>query len=155
MKALRGDTEEQLEILQALRLSELEAKGFDTRRDSSSGGESMYGFTDDSLGTESSCDSTPDSKVCQKSKCGDVGNEGEEVRSTTPITKISGALDHDQLSVDKTVCDAETEDSSKVTAAVEKTNLESTKTESISEIPRKPEDVTFDSPGKLIGKSVV
>uniref|UniRef100_A0A1J3GLW3 Uncharacterized protein n=1 Tax=Noccaea caerulescens TaxID=107243 RepID=A0A1J3GLW3_NOCCA len=50
VKALRGDTEEQLQILQA-----------------AVEGESMSGFTDDSflnsVGTESSCDSTPDSKA--------------------------------------------------------------------------------------------
>ncbi|KAG7541825.1 MINDY deubiquitinase domain [Arabidopsis thaliana x Arabidopsis arenosa] len=90
----------------------------------------------------------------------DVGNKinlGEEVSSTTSITKSSEAQDHDQLSSmglgDETVGDAETENSSKMTdvhvtsseapISVEKTNLESTKNDIISEDPLKSEATTF------------
>ncbi|CAL9226510.1 unnamed protein product [Arabidopsis halleri] len=90
----------------------------------------------------------------------DVGNKtnvSEEVSSTTSITKSNEAQEHDQLSSmelgDETISDIETRNSSKITAvhatsseapiSVEKTNLESTKNDIISEVLLKSEATTF------------
>ncbi|KAL0727235.1 hypothetical protein Bca4012_023328 [Brassica carinata] len=70
----RGDIEEERVLLQALRLSEGDTLGFDTRRDSSSGGDSVYGYSDAYLMSEddslvgsmdagSPCTSTPGSDL--------------------------------------------------------------------------------------------
>lgn len=168
----KGDTEEEIALLRALRLSEREA--LDTHSDSSSEGKSVS--KDDTLVTSvdaaAGCTCTTlGSNIGQHSKfdyqfsstesgdetdC-DVGNKinvGEEMSLTTPITKSSEAHDHDQLPS----AELEDENSSKMTAVhltSSETNLESTKNDdSISEIPLKSEAVTFVNPGSLIGISV-
>lgn len=99
---------------------------------------------------------------------GDKINVGEEACSTTSITKSNEAHDIDQFSStelkDETVGDVETENSSKMTAvhvtfsealiSVEKTNLESTKNDIISEVPLKFEAITCVNAGSVIGISV-
>ncbi|KAJ4871397.1 hypothetical protein Rs2_46970 [Raphanus sativus] len=81
----RGDIEEEIALLQALRLSERENLGveLDTRRDSSSGGKSASGYSDvywmseddslvNSVGTASGSTSTPGSgNTCPKTRCDD------------------------------------------------------------------------------------
>lgn len=175
----RGDIEEERVLLRALRLSEREKLGIDARRDSSSGGDSVSGYSDvylmsesdslvDSMDAGSPFTSTPGSaNTCQKSKCNDqvsskesgdetvcvLGNKfdvAEETHSSTP-----GALASEQLSStelgDETASDVESNIKMvDVHVILEKTNLESTKNDSSSEIQFKSEAVNFVNPGKLI-----
>lgn len=134
---VKGDTEETIALLRALRLSEKEAQ-LRIEGKSVSDENQMFKFDDQFSSTESE-----DETDC------DVGSKisvGEEVSLTTSITKSSEA---------ETACDVETENSSKMTPVhltSSETNLESTKNDdSISEIPLKSEAVTFLSPGSLIG----
>lgn len=136
----RGDIEEERVFLRALRLSERERLGIDARRDSSSGGDSVSGYSDaylmseddslvDSMDAESPCTSTPGSgNTCQKSKCDD---------------QISSKESGDEMA-----CDVVAETDAQVT--LENTNLESTGKDSSCEIQFKSEAVTFVNPGKLI-----
>ncbi|XP_024004511.1 ubiquitin carboxyl-terminal hydrolase MINDY-1 [Eutrema salsugineum] len=164
----RGDVEEEIVLLRALKLSEREKLGFDTCRDSSSGGESVS--EDDTLLDSVDTITPGSSNICHQSKCDDQFfskesedetdfDVGEVVCSATSITKSSGALDHGQLSStelgDDTVCEVETEKSSKTNAlhvtssdtiSAEKANLESIKIDSSSEIPLKSEAVTSINP---------
>lgn len=168
----RGDIEEERVLLRALRFSERENLGIDTRRDSSSGGDSVSGYSDvylmsesdslvDSMDAGSPCTSTPGSgNTCQKSKCNDqvsskesgdetvcvLGNKfdvAEETHSSTP-----GALASEQLSStelgDETASDVESNIKMvDVHVILEKNNQESTKSASSSEIQFKSEAVTF------------
>lgn len=122
----RGDIEEEIALLQALRLSERENLGLelDTRRDSSSGGKSASGYSDvywmsedDSLvDTASGSTSTPGSgNICPKTRCDDqfsskgsgdetdcvVGNKidvGEKICSPKSSKMTSSeALDNDHV----------------------------------------------------------
>ncbi|KAL9287796.1 putative MINDY deubiquitinase [Arabidopsis thaliana] len=139
----KGDIEEDEMVSKALALSEMEAslKGsFDTQRVVSGSLDVNQISEDDTLVTsvdiEAGCATTLGSNICQLSKFDDqfsstesedcdVGNKtnvGEEVSST-------------ELG-DETFGDVETENSSKMTdvlISVEKTNLESTKNDIISE----------------------
>ncbi|CDY41266.1 BnaA01g12730D [Brassica napus] len=171
----RGDIEEERVLLRALRLSEREKLGIDARRDSSSGGDSVSGYSDvylmsesdslvDSMDAGSPFTSTPGSaNTCQKSKCNDqvsskesgdetvcvLGNKfdvAEETHSSTP-----GALASEQLSStelgDETASDVESNIKMvDVHVILEKTNLESTKNDSSSEIQFKSEAVNFVNP---------
>ncbi|CAN6921098.1 unnamed protein product, partial [Brassica oleracea] len=168
----RGDIEEERVLLRALRFSERENLGIYTRRDSSSGGDSVSGYSDvylmsesdslvDSMDAGSPCTSTPGSgNTCQKSKCNDqvsskesgdetvcvLGNKfdvAEETHSSTP-----GALASEQLSStelgDETASDVESNIKMvDVHVILEKNNQESTKSASSSEIQFKSEAVTF------------
>ncbi|CAN8274159.1 unnamed protein product [Cochlearia groenlandica] len=126
----RGDIEEEKALNRALKLSEKEMLGMDTTcgDSSSSGRDSLYSAyfmsEDDTVDSgSSSCTSTPRSILCQRFKCddqfsskesdSDVGNKinaGEEVSSTTPVTK-NGNHEHVTLElppmvyyVEKCIC---------------------------------------------------
>ncbi|KAJ0239567.1 FAM63A-like protein [Hirschfeldia incana] len=134
----RGDNEEERMFLRALRLSEREMLGTDARRDSSSGGDSVSGYSDaylmseddslvDSMDAGSPSTSTPGSgTACQKSKCVSSKESGDEM-----------------------ACEVVAESDIKMTAGqvtLEKANLESTKNDSSCEIQFKSEAVTFVNP---------
>jgi len=153
----KGDIEEDEMVSKALALSEMEAslKGsFDTQRVVSGSLDVNQISEDDTLVTsvdiEAGCATTLGSNICQLSKFDDqfsstesedcdVGNKtnvGEEVSST-------------ELG-DETFGNVETENSSKMTdvlISVEKTNLESTKNDIISEA------ITLVNAGRLMGIS--
>ncbi|KAL0873529.1 hypothetical protein Bca101_023234 [Brassica carinata] len=97
----RGDIEEERVLLQALRLSEGDTLGFDTRRDSSSGGDSVYGYSDaylmseddslvDSMGAQSPCTSTPGSVTLEKANLESTKNDSScEIQFKSEATNFA------------------------------------------------------------------
>jgi len=156
----KGDIEEDEMVSKALALSEMEAslKGsFDTQRVVSGSLDVNQISEDDTLVTsvdiEAGCATTLGSNICQLSKFDDQFSSTEsEDRTDCDVgnkTNVGEEVSSMELG-DETFGNVETENSSKMTdvlISVEKTNLESTKNDIISEA------ITLVNAGRLMGIS--